>query len=200
MINIVFKWRVWLAAILAAQLLRGGFALAQNGGFSEYQVKAAFLYNFGKFVEWPTNDFASTNSPLVIGVYGENPFGNDLASVVQGRNIDGHPVVTRTVSLNDLKGCQIVFIASSEQKNVGQILGALNGAGVLTVTENMSPFQSGVMINFILQDDRIRFEINNTAAEKVGLKLSSKLLMLATKTTMLHKTGNPDSFLCARYP
>jgi hypothetical protein len=198
--NAVIKWRVCLAAILAAQLLRGGFVLAQNGGFSEYQVKAAFLYNFGKFVEWPTNDFAATNAPLLIGVYGENPFGNDLATVVQGRNIDGHPVIARTVSLNELKGCQILFIASSEQKNIGKILGALDGAGVLTVTENMNPFQSGIMINFILQDDRIRFEIDNTAAEKVGLKLSSKLLMLATKTTMLHKTDNLNSFLCVRCP
>jgi hypothetical protein len=197
---VVFKWRVWLAVILAAQLLRGGVALAQNGSFSEYQVKAAFLYNFGKFVEWPANDFASTNAPLIIGVYGENPFGNNLAGVVNGRNIDGHPVITQAVSLDQLKSCQILFIAQSEQKNIKKILGALDDAGVLTVTENMSPFDSGVMINFILEDDKIHFEINNTAAEKVGLKLSSKLLMLATKTTMLHKTKNPDSFLCARYP
>jgi YfiR/HmsC-like len=198
--RVVFKWRVLLAAVFAAQLLRGGLALAQNGGFSEYQVKAAFLYNFGKFVEWPTNDFASTNAPLLIGIYGENPFGNDLADVVQGRNIGGHPVVARPVSLKELKSCQILFIARSEQKNLRKILGALDGAGVLTVTENMEPFQSGIMINFILQEDHIRFEINNTAAEKVGLKLSSKLLMLATKTTMLHKNVNPDSFLCAQYP
>jgi hypothetical protein len=198
--KVVLKWRVWLAAVFAAQLLRGGIVLAQNGGFSEYQVKAAFLYNFGKFVEWPTNDFASTNTPLLIGVYGENPFGNDLAGVVQGRNIGGHPVVARLVSLNELKGCQILFIAQSEQKNIRKILQALDGAGVLTVTENMDSFQSGIMINFIVLDDRIRFEINNTAAEKVGLKLSSKLLMLATKTTMLHKTKTPDSFLCVRYP
>lgn len=101
--NVMFKWHWWLAAILAAQLLRGGYVLAQNGGYSEYQVKAAFLYNFGKFVEWPANDFASTNAPLVIGVYGEDPFGNDLAEVVRGKNINGHPVVTREVTLNELK-------------------------------------------------------------------------------------------------
>jgi hypothetical protein len=198
--NVMFKWRWWLAAILAAQLLRGEMALGQSGGFSEYQVKAAFLYNFGKFVEWPTNDFASTNAPLVIGVYGENPFGNDLAIVVSGRNINGHPVVARQVSLTELTSCQILFIARSKQKNINQILRALDGAGVLTVTENMDPSDPGVMINFILKDDRIRFEINNTAAEKVGLKLSSKLLILATKTTMLQKSRNPISFLCARYP
>ena len=96
------------------------------------------------------------------------------------------------------KTCQIVFISQSKQKNTAEILKALDGAGVLTVTENM-PSESGLMINFLLDDDRIRFEINNTAAEKVGLKLSSKLLMLATKTTMLRKTGEPTAFLCARY-
>jgi hypothetical protein len=198
--NVVFKWRGWLAAVLAAQLLRGGFVLAQNGGYSEYQVKAAFLYNFGKFVEWPANDFASTNAPLIIGVYGEDPFGNDIAEVVQGRNINGHPVVTRDVSLSELKNCQILFIARSKQKSMNEILRALDGAGVLTVTENMDPAEPGFMINFVLENDRIRFEIDNTAAEKVGLKLSSKLLMLAIKTTMLRKTDNPISFLCTRYP
>jgi Fe-S cluster assembly iron-binding protein IscA len=175
------------------------YVSAQNNGFSEYQVKAAFLYNFGKFVEWPTNDFASTNAPLVIGIYGENPFGNDLAEVVRDEFINGHPVVARTVSLDELKRCHILFIARSEQKNIDEVLKSLDGARVLTVTENM-PFESGIMINFVLENDRIRFEINNTAAEKVGLKLSSKLLILAIKTTMLHKTGQPIAFLCARYP
>ncbi|HEV2329359.1 MAG TPA: YfiR family protein [Verrucomicrobiae bacterium] len=198
--NVIFKWHWWLAAVLAAQLLRGGGVLAQNGGYSEYQVKAAFLYNFGKFVEWPANDFASTNSPLVIGIYGDNPFGNDLDAVVRGRNINGHPVVTREVTLNELKSCQILFIARSKQKSINEILRALDGAGVLTVTENMDPTEPGVMINFVLQSDRIRFEINNTEAEKVGLKLSSKLLMLAIKTTMLRKSDSPFSFLCMRYP
>jgi hypothetical protein len=198
--NFDFKWHAWLAVMLAAQLLRGGLVMAQTSGFSEYQVKAAFLYNFGKFVQWPSNDFASANAPLLIGVYGENPFGNNLAEVVHGRNINGHPVVAREVSLAELKGCQILFIAQSKQKNINDILHVLDGAGVLTVTENLDPFQTGVMISFILESDRIRFEINNAAAVKVGLKLSSKLLMLATKTTMLNKTENRNSLLCARFP
>src|SRR5215469_18423455 len=99
------KWRAWLAAVVAAQLLWGGLASAQNSGFSEYQVKAAFLYDFGKFVEWPTNAFASTNAPLLIGIYGKNPFGNDLADVIRDRYINGHPVITRDVSLKEIKTC-----------------------------------------------------------------------------------------------
>src|SRR5215469_5221333 len=119
------KWRAWLAAVVAAQLLWGGVVSAQNSGFSEYQVKAAFLYNFGKFVEWPTNEFASTNAPLVIGIYGESPFGNDLAEVIRDRTINGHPVTAREVSTNELKSCQILFIARSGQKDINDILRAL---------------------------------------------------------------------------
>jgi len=196
--NFFFKWRAWWTAVLMSQLLWGGYAAAQNSGFSEYQVKAAFLYNFGKFVEWPTNDFASTNAPLLIGIYGQNPFGNDLAEVITDKYINGHPIITREVSLNELKLCQILFIAQSRQKNLNEILRTLDGASVLTVTENL-PIESGIMINFVIEDDRIRFEINNTAAQKVGLKLSSKLLTLAIRTTMRHKTAQPIAFLCARY-
>ncbi|HTV41743.1 MAG TPA: YfiR family protein [Candidatus Sulfotelmatobacter sp.] len=201
--NVVFQWRAWLAVVIAAQLFHASFAAAQDGAFSEYEVKAAFLYNFGKFVEWPTNAFAAENAPLLIGVYGDNPFGNDLAEVVRNKIINGHPVITRKVSFSELKCCQILFISRSEQKNIKQILAALDGAGVLTVTEDMDPTQPGVMINFIVEDDRIRFEIDNSAAEKVGLKISSKLLILATKTTMLHKIHKieqPGVFLCARFP
>ncbi|MGH7942293.1 MAG: YfiR family protein [Limisphaerales bacterium] len=188
-----------MAAVLMAELFRASLALAQSSGFSEYQVKAAFLYNFGKFVEWSSNDFASTNAPLVIGIYGQDPFGNNLADVIRNRYINGHPVITREVSLEELKHCQILFIARSEQKNIKEILASLDDAGVLTVTESM-PFQSGVMITFVIENQHIRFEINNTAAEKAGLKLSSKLLILAIKTTMLHKTDQLTAFLCARYP
>lgn len=197
--NVVFQWRGWLATVLAAQLLHAGIAAAQNSRFSEYDVKAAFLYNFGKFVEWPDGAFASANAPLLIGIYGDNPFGSHLADVVRGRTINGHPVVAREVSFNELKSCQILFICRSEQKNIKKILAALDGAGVLTVTEEMDLEQSGVMIDFVVANDRIRFEINNTAAEKVGLKISSKLLILATKTSMLHKIEQPKVSICARY-
>ena len=198
--KVVFQWRGWLAAVLAAQLLHATIAAAQNGQFSEYDVKAAFLYNFGKFVEWPDGVFASTNAPLLIGIYGNNPFGSHLATVVQGKAINGHPVVARQVSFSELKGCQILFICRSEQKNTKKILAALDGAGVLTVTEEMDLAQSGVMIDFVVENQRIQFEINNTAAEKVGLKISSKLLSLAVKTSMLHKIDQPKVILCARFP
>jgi YfiR/HmsC-like len=198
--SVFLKCRAWFIAVLAVHLLGGGVAVAQSGGFSEYDVKAAFLYNFGKFIEWPTNAFSSTNAPLVIGVYGESPFGRNLADVVRGRRIQGHPVIARSVSLDDLGDCQILFICQSERNNIKDVLKALDHSAVLTVTENMDLSQSGVIINFIIQDERVRFEIDNTAAEKVGLKISSKLLILATKTTMIHKNDKPAGFLCARYP
>ncbi len=198
--NIVSKCRMWFMAALAAHLLGGEVAAAQSGGFSEYDVKAAFLYNFGKFIQWPTNAFASANAPLVIGIYGNNPFGQNIASVVRGRKINGHPVVARPVSSNELKECQILFICQSEQKKIKDILKTLDQTAVLTVSENVDLSQPGVIINFIIQDEHVRFEINNTAAEKVGLKISSKLLILATKTTMIHENNKPATLLCARFP
>ena len=114
--NIVSKCRMWFMAALAAHLLGGDVAAAQSGGFSEYDVKAAFLYNFGKFIQWPTNAFASANAPLVIGIYGNNPFGQNIASVVRGKKINGHPVVARPVSPNELKSARFFSSANRSRK------------------------------------------------------------------------------------
>lgn len=179
--NLFFKSRALLLTVLAAQLLCARFAAAQDQ-FSEYDIKAAFLYNFGKFVEWPANAYASTNAPMLIGIYGDNPFGDNLVRLVRNRSINDHPIIARVVSADELKDCRILFISQSEQNNLGDILKKLDGSNVLTVTENLDPFKSGAMINFITVDNRIRFEINNAAAEKAGLKISSKLLVLATRT------------------
>lgn len=146
-----------------------------------YDLKAAFLYHFGQFVEWPATSFASPGAPLVIGLYGIDPFHGDLERIVAGQNINGHPVVVRQgLKLSDLRSCNIVFINSSEQPHQAGILGALNGAAVLTVTEDMDQFShSGFMINLLVEDDKIRFEINEEAALRAGLRISPKLLSLA---------------------
>jgi YfiR/HmsC-like len=162
-------------------LVSGGLVMPQSQAPSEYQVKAAFLYNFGKFVEWPDTAFAGPQAPLVIGVFGDNPFHKDLEQLVAGKTIGGHPVTARFVTaVAGLKTCHIVFVSESKQKDAAQIAAALNGRKVLTVTENMKHFAaSGFIINFVTEDDRIRFEINNTAADRAGLTISSKLLSLA---------------------
>jgi hypothetical protein len=196
--NRVFIYRILFAAVLMIRLLSGTAASAQTAGFSEYDIKAAFLYNFGKFVDWPSNSFGSSDAPLVIGIYGDSPFHNNLDDVVRGRMIDGHRVIAESVSFNTMDKCQVLFICPSEQKNLSAILRKLDGSGVLTVTQNIDPFKSGVMINFTVINDQIRFEINDAAARRVGLKISSKLLMLAARTSVGRGNQKDQALLCAQ--
>lgn len=199
--NPLFPKRVGfrLFFIIAILLVANG-VLAQSKSDADHTVEAAYLSNFGKFVEWPQKVFVSDDAPIVIGIYGENPFHDSLDDIVRNRIINGHQVVARAVSLNTLQNCQVLFICPSEQKNLPAIMRKLNCACVLTVTENIDPFQSGAMINFVRIENQIRFEINDTAARRAGLKLSSKLLSLATKTTMSSKTPKQQALICDRSP
>jgi hypothetical protein len=172
----------------AGILLLGLFWLGATSGLaaresvpSEYAVKAAFLLNFGKFVSWPESDFPSHNAPLVIGVVGSNPFHEDLRKMIAGKSIAGRPLVFRLIcSLEAVRGCQILFVSQSAQKDAPALLAALHGADVLTVTENLPHFaNSGFTVNFVTVQDHIRFQINQPAAARTGLTISSKLLSLA---------------------
>jgi hypothetical protein len=156
-------------------------ARPQENAPSEYQVKAAFLFNFGKFVGWPAEAFTNAAAPLVIGVYGGNPFHHDLEQLVAGKQIGGHPVAVRQIpSLPALKECHVVFLNTPVPGQAAEILATLHQAPVLTVTENVAHFQgSKFMINFMLEHGKIRFEINQDAARLCRLKISSKLLTLA---------------------
>jgi hypothetical protein len=158
---------------------------AQGTQPSEYQLKAAFLYHFAQLVNWPAEAFAQTNSPLVIGVLGENPFGTQLEESVRGKNVNGHPLAVREVqTLGEVTNiCHILFISASEKKRLSEILAAAREKSVLTVSETENFTETGGMINFILDGTKIRFQINNAAAKAAGLKLSSKLLTLATSKT-----------------
>jgi hypothetical protein len=164
------------------QLLPGiDNALAQTTSAEEYAVKAAFLYNFAKFVNWPENDFASLDAPLVIGVYGGNPFADDFDRMFVGKKIRTHPMVFKVIkSLDDAKTCQILFVCPPAQSEASKLLDVVRAAHVLTVTENMPHFgQCGLVVDFVTEQDKIRFEINNAAAAKAGLTISSKLMALA---------------------
>ena len=198
--NFLFKLRALLIVFLIWGTAGGGIAPAQTAQYSEYDVKAACLYNFGKFVDWPDSAFSAPDAPLVIGIYGENPFHDHLAAIVRGKGIRGHLIMVQPVTFNTLQNCHILFISASEQKNLTAIVRKLNGSSVLTVTENTDPFQSGVMIDFVMENDEIRFEINDAAARQAGLKISSKLLVLATKTKASLATPKRQTYLCTRYP
>jgi hypothetical protein len=147
---------------------------------SEYEVKAAFLFNFAKFVDWPQEVFADTNSPIVVGVLGKNVFGDSLEKIINDRKVNNRSFQFRKyASVTEVTNCQILFVSSSEKNDFAKILGALHNASILTVSEADGFIQAGGMINFMLQDDKIRFQISDEAAKKARLKISSKLLSLA---------------------
>lgn len=146
----------------------------------EYKLKAAYLFNFARFAKWPTNAFAAADSPLVIGVLGENPFDGELEKIVAGRSVGGRTVVVKQVAnVEDAKTCHVVFIPASEQANLQRHLETLRTAPVLTIGEGPELLDVGGIIRFMIEEKKIRFEINKVQADAAGLQLDSQLLNLA---------------------
>jgi len=171
----------WVATLaLAVSCLLPRIAAAQSG-LSEYDVKAAYLFNFGKFVRWPSTA-KQPGRTFDICLLGQDRFGGTLDKVTAGENINGQPVaVKRLATPADAASCQIVFIDRSEEKRLTTLLPALDRSGVLTVSDIPGFSEHGGMIQFQLAGDRVRFEVNLGAAERAGLSLSSDLLKVATK-------------------
>lgn len=155
-------------------------ANAEGPAIDEYQVKAAFLYNFAKFVEWPPEAVGSSNGPIAICVLGQNPFGHALQDTVDGKTVSGRTFVVRqTAEAKQAAHCQILFVSSSERKRYAAILGELRAGGVLTVGETEDFAEAGGVVNLKLESSRVQIQINMSAAEEAGLHISSKLLSLA---------------------
>ncbi len=146
----------------------------------EYQLKAVFLFNFTQFVEWPQNAFASPADPFVIGILGDDPFGNYLEETVAGEYVMGHPLVIHHYhSTKDIANCHILFISSWDIKKVKDMLAETTVRNMLTVSD-MDNFASlGGMIGFINYDNKIKLQIKPAAAKNANLNISSKLLRLA---------------------
>jgi hypothetical protein len=162
--------------------LAGSYGRAQQSQPTEYQIKAAFLFNFAKFVEWPPKAFAEKTSPIVIGILGENPFQDDLARTIQDKTIEDRRLVIREFrSPAQATNCHLLFISTSERRRLPEIFETLKGASVLTVGETDRFTETGGMINFFLEGTKIRFQINQDAATGAGLKISSKLMSLASR-------------------
>lgn len=166
--------------VLACQVI-AAFAYAEGQQApTEYQVKAAYLFNFLKFVVWPDGSFADPLAPIVIGVVGEDPFGSTLPQVVTGKTVQGRDLVIRNYRTGEnLRGAQILFISASERKHLPAILSSLRGSSVLTVADMEGFLDAGGMIQFVNENDRVRFAINVEATTQGRLKMSSKLLSLA---------------------
>jgi YfiR/HmsC-like len=164
---------VWLIFAISS-------ALAQKKP-SEYQVEAAYLYNFGRFVEWPANSTTAQTNSFTICVLGEDPFGQALDATLAGETIGNQRVAARRISSPQMStDCRILFIGSSEANRLSKILDALDKSAVLTVSDIPEFSRRRGMIQFVLEENRIRFEVNLTATQRAGLTLSSELLKVAT--------------------
>ena len=150
---------------------------------SEYLIKAGFIFNFAKFVEWPSSAFAQPESPIVIGVLGTDPFGTIIDKTVQDKKIGTRGFVVKRLKwgtdLKELKECKILFVGASEKAHMDELVQIVKGLPILTVGETPGFAERGGVIRFVLEDNRVRFEVNVVAARQADLTISSRLLTLA---------------------
>ena len=168
---------ITLVLALTAALLQAG---ADGTPVDEYQLKAVFLFNFAKFVEWPPQAFASPRDPFAICVLGDSPFGAALDDAVRGKTVEARPIAIRLVSSGEqARTCQILFVSASERKNMRGLLEALRSRCVLTVGDTEDFTANGGIVRFKMKDGRVRIEIDADAAGRANLRISSRLLSLA---------------------
>ena len=171
-------WRRRASFVVGLMMCLVG-VVAQAQSATEYQVKAAYLFNFAKFVDWPADSFPTADSPLLICVLGQDPFGHDFEQLISDKTVNGHRIeVAHPEGVVQARACQIVFLGLNE-KQVQATLQGLRGANILTVGDAAGFAKMGGVIGFVLDDHRVRFEINQKAAEQAHLKLSARLLTVA---------------------
>ena len=186
-LNSLRGWLFRLLAIGIASALLGPSCLhAQRSNPSEYEVKAAYLYDFGKFVAWPAKVAAADD--FSICVLGEDPFGPTFDATIAGEAINGKKVVVNRIAKpHEAMSCRILFISASEESQLKEILATLDKTSVLTVSDISQFTRRGGMIQFVIDASRVRFEVNVTTAERAGLTLSSQLLKVAIN---VRRTGD----------
>jgi hypothetical protein len=180
-------WRTWgrsvwlTASSLVWAFVAAPWAQAQGAKPTDFQVKAAYLYNFGRFVEWPPKVTSAKTGSFTICVLGEDPFGRALDDILAREKIGNQSVAARRISNpRESLDCHILFISSSEANRLNKIIDALDKSAVLTVSDLPEFSQHHGMIQFVLEGNRVRFEVNLSATQKAGLTLSSELLKVAT--------------------
>lgn len=179
-----WPWRrlLWGVAALLATWHAGHCAAQSDPQDTEYKVKAAYLYKFVNYVQWPPSALADADASLVIGVVGADRLGDELAQMVAERRNDTRPVRVRKLRRDEVAtGLHIVFIGRAENSHAAQVLAGLRGKPVLTVTESDAGFNAGSVINFVIDDDKVRFDVAPRQSEAASLKISARLLAVARK-------------------
>ncbi|OPY67354.1 MAG: hypothetical protein A4E57_02353 [Syntrophorhabdaceae bacterium PtaU1.Bin034] len=169
-------------AILAFTLVTAIFAKAAEHGFSEYEVKAGFIYHIAKFVQWPEKNRADTRDSLDLCILGSDPFGKAFDQI-EGRLVGGRRLGTKRIrSVKESKGCHMLFISRSEKARVSRIAEAIRDLGILTIGDTEGYAQQGIIVNFYMEGRKIRMEIDADRARQSNLTISSHLLKVARIT------------------
>lgn len=172
------RFYIYFIVLLAALFCPGSAACGEARKPTEYEVKAAYIYNFAKFIEWPLR-FRDRGDIIHVCVIGDDPIDGSLADIDGKSVLDRKIRVRLDVALQNLDVCEIVFISHSAREQLDQILKAVNGFSVLTIGDTRGFAQRGVLINFFMENNRVLFEINPKAAVRAGLKINSNLLRIA---------------------
>lgn len=165
------------AAILCAVALASGDVAQGDSDVDEYEIKAVFLLNFMRFTTWPSSRFEDESSPIVVAVFGKDPFGRKLETILKGKSVGERRIaIRRYARLEAVKDCHLLFVPKGERRHVPALQKKLGTKGVLYVGESKDFAVKGGLVNFFEQEERFRFEINAKAATAAGLKFSSSLL------------------------
>lgn len=174
-----------LRAIALGVLLAAGWSgvVAQSEEeASETRVKAAFLYKFGGYIEWPASAFGRPDAPFMIGVLGADELADALTQIAAGRNVNGRPIVVRKLKRGaPLSGLHVLFVGRADGSRLAEVLAPVKGQPTLLVTESDEALARGSMINFVVVADKVRFDVAPASAELGNLKISARLLTVARK-------------------
>ncbi len=171
---------VWVALLVAGLTWAAGELAAADHPPTDAQVKAAFIYRFATFIEeWPAANRPAAEAPITFGYLGDDPVAEAMTNAIPGKIIRGHPlVIRRCATLDDLKGCQVLFVSPAEKRNLREVLETAKALGILTVGDAAHFTEVGGMINFVPRNNKVHFEINNDNAEQAKIKISSELLKI----------------------
>jgi hypothetical protein len=169
-----------LAVVLALLVGSSGAQADNDATLAEYRIKAAFLLKFVGFIDWPAATFDRADAPFVIGVIGGTPLGSELERIAGGRQVNGHPVQVRLLGRGDSSsGSQVLFVGRAESARLSAVVAATEGVPMLLVSESDGALAQGTAINFVVVDDKVRFDVALRAINRAGLKISARLLAVA---------------------
>ena len=175
------RLRFTIAVLLCLSLAARVHAQSSDSSeSSEYLIKAGFIYNFAQLVQWPAGTFAQADSPIVIGIFGPDPFGGIIDRVIENKKLDGRSLVVKRLKRGaSIKDCNILFVSAAEASHLDEVIQSTKGMPILTIGETPGFAVHGGVINLTLEGNKVRFEVNIDAAKQANLSISSRLLALA---------------------